>query len=293
MSESRTARFARGVVSALSGLMVVGAVLGVAAALVLFTPGNNAAAITEAAPGVTTTTTTLAVTSTTVTEPTTDTTTTTVASDVLGLRLNTPRAYRVGRGQSLDDVAAEVGVSVDEILALNGFPDASLVEIGTVLLLPAAPDEPTPVPAVLVDDPERAALGTVFERWAEQYNVPAELAKAVAWHESAWDNDAEGPGIGIGQLDSVLFGFIADSIVGIPLDPSIPAENIQMTVAYLGWLLDVTEGDTSAALAAFDQGLVSPRDLVWDQTTVDYLSAVLALRPVFDPRAAVDAASGS
>jgi LysM repeat protein len=274
--------------------MVVGAVLGVAAALVLFTPGTNAAAVTEAGPAATTTTsTTLAVTSTTVADAAPDTTTTTVASDVLGVRLDTPRAYRVGRGQSLADVAAETGVSVDEILALNGFPDASLVEIGTVLLLPAAPDEPTPVPAVLVDDPERAALGTVFERWAEQYTVPAELAKAVAWHESAWDNDVEGPGIGIGQLDSVLYGFIADSIVGIPLDPSVPAENIQMTVAYLGWLLDVTEGDTSAALAAFDQGLVSPRDLVWDQTTVDYLSAVLALRPVFDPRAAVDAASGS
>ena len=58
MSESRTARFARGVVSALSGLMVVGAVLGVAAALVLFTPGNNAAAVTEEAGLVATTTTT-------------------------------------------------------------------------------------------------------------------------------------------------------------------------------------------------------------------------------------------
>ncbi|MBT8197941.1 MAG: transglycosylase SLT domain-containing protein, partial [Acidimicrobiia bacterium] len=282
MSETRTARFARGLVNVLSGVLAVGAVLGVAAALVLFTPGNNAAAVTEAAPAVTTSTTTATTTSTTTVASESSTTTTTIASDVLGIRVDTPRAYRVGRGQSLDDVASEVGVSVDEILALNGLPDASLVEIGTVLLLPAAADEPATVPAVLVDEPERAALGSVFDRWAEQYNVPSELAKAVAWHESEWNNDAADGGVGIGQLDTALYAFVADSVVGIPLDPTVPAENIHLTVAYLGWLLDATEGDTLAALAAYDQGLVSPRDLVWDEATVEYLSSVLALRPVFD-----------
>lgn len=300
--ETRTARFARGVVTVLSGVLVVGAALGVAATLVLFLPGTNADAAPVAAPpaSTSTTVTTMAPTSSTEPAPTdttsttaASTTTTTIASDVLGVRLDTPRAYRVGRDETLDDIAAATGVPAEEILALNGLVSADSIEIGTVLLLPAAPDEPAPIPAVLADDPERAALGSIFDRWAEQYQVPPELAKAVAWHESAWDSSAVGAAgeIGIGQLDAGLYAFVAGNIVGIPLDPAVPSENIHLSVAYLGWLLDITEGDTSAALAAYDQGLVSPRDLVWDEATVEYLSSVLALRPVFDPRAAIAAGS--
>jgi hypothetical protein len=90
------------------------------------------------------------------------------------------------------------------------------------------------------------------------------------------------------QLDGEVASWIAENLVGIPLDAAVESENIQLAAAYLGWLLQETEGDTSASLAAFYDGLTSQRNIPWREDTVQYISAVLGLRPVFDPRAAIN-----
>ena len=298
------------VLSVLSGVVALGGVLSVATALLLFLPGTNGSAsdgVPVAGAGTSTTTTTSAATTTTAatvdddvattttTEAATTTTTTVPATDVLGVQLSVPMIpYRVVRGDTLSIIGIRFDVAWEQLAEINELADPNVIGIGTVLLIPD-PDATTfGVPAVLANDPLRAGLLQVFDRWADEYGVPAELLKAVAWQESEWDNTRVGPAgeVGIGQLSSAIFQFAATELVGIPLSPAVASENIQTTAAYLGWLLDTSDGDTSASLAAYFQDLTSLRELDWGQDTVTYISSVLALRPVFDPRAAVPLATG-
>jgi LysM repeat protein len=297
------------VLSVVSGVVALGGAVAVAAALLMFLPGTNGdagvpvaggdepATTTTVAPTTTTTppapTTTApqaAPETTTTTTPPETTTTTVPDADVLGVQLSVPMIpYRVVRGDTLSLIGGRFGVDWEELAEINDLADPNVIGIGTVLLIPDPDASTLGVPAVLADNPERARLIGVFDRWADEYGVPAELLKAVAWHESEWDNARVGTGgeVGIGQLTPAIFEFAASELVGIPLSPAVESENIQTTAAYLGWLLDTSDGDTSASLAAYYQDLTSLRDLDWSQDTVSYISAVLALRPVFDPRAAV------
>lgn len=201
--------------------------------------------------------------------------------------------YRVERGDTVDSIAAAVGIEPVELLTINQLPVGAELGIGTVLLVPGVDEEQLLVPAVLAENPDRARLIEVFQRWADQYGVPQELLMAVGWHASQWDNTIVGSEgeLGVMQLDGDVASWIAENLVGIPLDAAVESENIQLAAAYLGWLLSETEGDTSASLAAFYDGLTSQRNIPWREDTVEYISAVLGLRPVFDPRAAINVSS--
>jgi LysM repeat protein len=198
--------------------------------------------------------------------------------------------YRVERGDTVESIAFAVGIDPLELLGINQLPEGSELGVGTVLLVPGVDEEQRLVPAVLAENPDRVGLVEVFQRWADQYEVPGELLMAVGWHASQWDHELVGEEgeIGIMQLDGDVASWVAGNIVGIPLDAAVESENIQLAAAYLGWLLTETEGDTSASLAAYYDGLTSQRNIPWRQDTVEYISSVLGLRPVFDPRAAIN-----
>jgi soluble lytic murein transglycosylase-like protein len=74
--------------------------------------------------------------------------------------------------------------------------------------------------------------------------------------------------------------WIAESLVGAPLDPARPADNIQMAAAYLRWLLDRYHGDLATTLAAYYQGHGSING-GWYDDTVAYVTDVLHLRAQF------------
>lgn len=197
--------------------------------------------------------------------------------------------YRVERGDTIESIAEQFGLTAEEIAEVNNLALDTELGIGTVIVVPSEEVGDVLVPAVLVANPDRVNLIEVFQRWSAQYGAPPELLMALAWSRSQWDSTVTGPNgeVGVGQLTSELATWIADNVVGIPLDPEIQSENIQLSAAYLGWLLDQTEDDTSASLAAFYDGLTSQRNIPWRQDTVEFISDVLSLRPVFDPRAAV------
>lgn len=189
-------------------------------------------------------------------------------------------AYTVRPGDTLSGIAAAHGVSVSAVAAENGIADTGLVVAGRTLRIPPPP--PNTVAATLAANPDRAALDPIFDRWAATYGVPADLAKAVTWLESGWQNDlrSSAGAVGIGQLLPVTVDFL-EALIGEDLNQWNAEDNIRMSIRYLRWLLDQTGGDVAEALAGYYQGLASVRANGPFGETRSYVEIVLDLRGHF------------
>ena len=192
------------------------------------------------------------------------------------------RAHVVAPGETLTAIAARYTTSVRALVDLNGIRDANHVQIGRRLRIPDAP-APTGLPARLVGSPARLALIPHFQRWSVANGLDPALVMAVAWHESGWQNDvvSHAGAIGIGQLLPSTARFISRDLIGVPLDPTVPADNIRMTARYLRYLLTRTGGDLDHALAGYFQGLASVASNGRLPVTDDYIAIVRVLRPRF------------
>jgi LysM repeat protein len=193
------------------------------------------------------------------------------------------RVHVVAGGETLTGIAARYGTSVGAVVSANGIDDPNHVRIGTRLTIPAAAPA-TGLPARLQASSSRMALIPHFQRWAAANDLDPALVMAVAWQESGWQNSVVSPAgaVGIGQLLPSTARFISRDLIGVPLDPTVPAENIRMTARYLRWLLNRSGGDLSATLAGYYQGPSSVAAIGMLPSTVDYIAIVRALRPRFD-----------
>lgn len=189
--------------------------------------------------------------------------------------------HTIAAGESLSDVADRYGVSVDRLAVANAIADPNQVIAGQKLVIPAL------LPAELfgrrAGSQELAALVPVFERWASANDIAPELLMAVTFNESGWHNSVESSvgAIGIGQLMPDTAAFVSEHLIGVPLDPHDPEDNIRMSARYLGYLMGLTGGDTRQALAGYYQGLTSVRSRGWYQDTEQYVATVEALVPWF------------
>jgi murein DD-endopeptidase MepM/ murein hydrolase activator NlpD len=84
-------------------------------------------------------------------------------------------SYTVVAGDTLSTIAGRFGVSVDAIVALNNISDPSLIQVGQVLLIPAAGAELATVPTTLVQATPGDTLATVAARYAQDAGVLASL----------------------------------------------------------------------------------------------------------------------
>lgn len=289
------------VVSGLVALVAVGGIIAVGAALLLFFPGTNALEAAQVeAEGLGSTTTTVA--ETTTTEAIPESTTTSVTAPAVEVETTTTTsldtgdgspgvvvaqtrfvAYRVVRGDTLSLIGREFGVDWRELAQINELPDPDVIGVGQIIQIPVV-DELAAIPTIIESDPDKAALTALFDQFAEQYAVPAELLKAVGWARTQWDNTVtRADSFGIGLLTADLYAVAAD-LVGSELDGTEPSGAIEAMAAYLGSLLSATQGDTAAALAAYHEGLESQRDIDWNEDTIEFISAVFELRPIFDER---------
>lgn len=192
------------------------------------------------------------------------------------------RAHVVAPGETLSGIAARYTTSVRALVDLNAIRDPNRVQIGRRLRIPDAP-APTGLPARLAASPARLALIPHFEHWSVANGLDPALVMAVAWQESGWQNDAvsHAGAVGIGQLLPSTARFVSRELIGVPLDPAIPADNIRMTARYLRYLLTRTGGDLDQALAGYFQGLASVSSIGRLPATVDYIAIVRVLRPRF------------
>ncbi len=197
-------------------------------------------------------------------------------------RVPDPVVHRVAKGENLSRIAQQYGVSVAEITAANKIPDRHRVRIAQILVIPIPVPGPQ-LPARLRAEPGRLALRPVFARWATANAIPIDLLEATAWLESGWNQRkiSSTGAIGIGQLMPDTAQFVARDLIGRPLDPKQPEDNIRMSARMLRFLLQRANGDIDAALCAYYQGFRSMHKNGVYPETKRYAADIQALRPLF------------
>jgi len=192
-------------------------------------------------------------------------------------------SYTVAPGDSLSRIGSKLGVSWKEIASLNNISSPYRIRVGQVLRVPGSAANYPNLPDRIVNDPVRIAILPSLERWSQHYGVPTDLMMAIAWQESGWRNDqiSSAGAFGIGQIMPATGEWIASSIIG---DPSLnriePEDNIRMSAAYLGWLLNEM-GNENDAVASYYQGQGSVRANGWYSSTHSYVANVNTHRAMF------------
>jgi soluble lytic murein transglycosylase-like protein len=138
------------------------------------------------------------------------------------------------------------------------------------------------LPSGLANHPDRIALRALFVKWGRAYAVPPELAEAVAWQESGWQNDVVSPdnAQGIGQLLPETATFV-NGLLGTALQVTVPEDNIRMEVRMLSALLDATGGQVCDSVASYYQGLGTLHHIGVLPESQVYVRDVLSLSPRF------------
>jgi soluble lytic murein transglycosylase-like protein len=201
-------------------------------------------------------------------------------------------AYTVRVGDTLSGLAAQSGVPLAQMAAMNGLdPDGFLVA-GTVVKLPtgaptpARASQPAPAPVVAAASPAptpvRMSAGEVSSI-AAQHGVPASLATAIAWQESGFNNSmvSSANARGVMQVMPGTWDYVQQNLTSQTLDPASAADNVRAGSLYLAQLLRDTGGDARLAAAGYYQGLASVRRIGLLPETERYVDNVLALQGRF------------
>ncbi|MGM0594757.1 MAG: lytic transglycosylase domain-containing protein, partial [Pseudomonadota bacterium] len=96
---------------------------------------------------------------------------------------------------------------------------------------------------------ERQRIEQFILHNARRYRVDASLIRAVISHESSWRTDARSHAGAVG-----LMQLMPATARMLGVDPSDPEQNIEGGVRYLAGLLEMFDGDTEAALVAYNAG---------------------------------------
>lgn len=201
--------------------------------------------------------------------------------------------YTVRPGDSLSSIAAQAGVSMQQLAWMNGLDPSHPLLAGTVLKLPTGaptPANPAPAPAETFipqaapnPTPERVTSSEIAQI-AAQNGVPPSLATAIAYQESGFNNDmvSSANARGVMQLMPGTWDWVNKNLAGSnPLNPNSAIDNIRGGVLYLHQLLNDFGGDPNLAAAAYyeGEGAVKSRGLFTD--TQQYVNSVNALRARF------------
>jgi N-acetylmuramoyl-L-alanine amidase len=203
-------------------------------------------------------------------------------------------AYTVRTGDTLSGLAAQAGVSVEAMAAMNGLDPNGLLLEGTVLKLPTGAPAPAqasePAPAATVvpqaapePTPQRVTAADV-KNVAAAHGISPSLAAAVAWQESGFNNAMVSPANarGVMQVMPGTWDYVQQNLAGgQQLDPNSATDNMHAGVMYLKRLLTDAGGDENAAIAGYYQGLQSVRDRGMFDDTQRYVADVQALRSRF------------
>lgn len=203
--------------------------------------------------------------------------------------------YVVEAGDTLAGIASRLGTTVGEIARQNGLANPNLIVVGEHLTIPGAtsvtagagPVSPDPGPSHR--DPRIAAasyaeVAAAIEKWADRNGVDPDLAKALAWHESGWQQDVVSStgAVGVMQLEPYAADHIAGNLIGVPdLDSTVLDDNVRMGVRYLRQLLVNFDGDERLALASYYQGERAVREIGVYRESEGFVSNVLANRARF------------
>lgn len=177
--------------------------------------------------------------------------------------------YTVKPGDNLAAIAARHGTTVGSLARLNNIADPNAIAVGAVLRVPAGAGSSTASPA---------QVAAAISRRAAQYGVDPQLARAIAWQESGFNQGVVSStgAVGVMQLMPETARWVSRVLVGRPLNRRSVSDNIEGGVAYLAWLTRRAP-NTRTAVGAYYQGLRSlvKRGPYLDTTA--YVNSVMAL----------------
>jgi N-acetylmuramoyl-L-alanine amidase len=115
--------------------------------------------------------------------------------------------------------------------------------------------------------------------WARWNRIDPKLARALAWVESGFQPSVVSStgAWGVMQVMPGTWRFVEDSLLGTDV-PRTPPGNIRVGLRYLRYLLDDFGGRERRALAAYNQGSGSLREVGMYPETRRFVRAVLGLR---------------
>jgi LysM repeat protein len=204
-------------------------------------------------------------------------------------------SYVVQQGDTLSQIAARAGTSVEELAALNGIDPNAPLPSGAALRLPGGSPERSNV----AKQGESPTAGTVGEapvptqetvspaevgQVASEHGVPPSFAEAIAEQESGFNNDltSSANARGVMQIVPKTWNWINQNLAGSPpLAPASAASNVRGGVLLLQYLLNESEGNPARAAAGYYQGLESVRREGEAPETEQYVNSVLALQSRF------------
>jgi hypothetical protein len=213
-------------------------------------------------------------------------------------------------GDTLSEIAGRYGLTVEQLVALNGIDDPNLIVTGQFLSLtsgsgevlqggPQVVGEDAPAAEVSHGDSsetwalvESGALPPAFDRdqirdllidAAYRYGWDPYLIMAQAWQESYWSqNEVSWTGaIGVMQVMPDTAAEMETWYFGHEMNTWYSAyDNIEMGVAYLTVLYNET-GSVDNALASYYQGWGSVQRDGWFPDTEEYVSRIYMFRDMF------------
>ena len=178
--------------------------------------------------------------------------------------------YVVQPGDTLAGIAGRLGFSLDSLVSANNLTDPSALQAGQSLALPTG--------SVPVD---QATVGSILTTEAQAEGLDVGLLKAIAWQESGWQmvTAADG-GIGIMQLMPDSVDWVSNTLLGSPINPYDPTDNIKAGAIMLRYYLSVYS-DAAHAIAAYHQGMASVNAEGITPEGQQYVDNVLALQQQF------------
>jgi len=185
-------------------------------------------------------------------------------------------SYTIEEGDTLQDIAAALGITVEQILNANPeIDDPDQIVIGQTIQVPVGGPTRASV---------RADVAQLLREHASTYGLDPSLVQALAWQESGWQQDvvSSAGAVGIMQLLPETAEWVSEALVGTTLNVTDSAsDNIVAGAAYLSWLLDHT-GSERMQIAAYYQGQESvKRDGLLPETE-QYVAAVQSIRRYID-----------
>jgi N-acetylmuramoyl-L-alanine amidase len=198
---------------------------------------------------------------------------------VSGQRLRIPArasvsaVHVVARGETLSGIAARYGTTSQALARANRIKDVDLIVAGTKIRVPASTGASVAAPA--------SGIEVTLEDEARSRGLDSSLVKALAWHESGWQQDvvSERGAVGVMQVLPGTARYVNGYLGGGRLDLATAEDNVRLGVIYLEHLLE-TMPSQGKALAAYlsGPGAVGRRLEGYQR---HYVKTIEALKPRF------------
>ena len=200
--------------------------------------------------------------------------------------------YVVRAGETLTGIARRHGTTVEALVTLNHLPRSGFIRAGQHILVPLKPTGlqmgwstirfPDATRALMA---RRANIRNLIADEARRAEVPVPFALAVAWQESGWRQRvvSSAGAVGVMQLLPGTAEWVADSILGAPVDIHSSRSNIRAGVALLKHYLLRYRGDRWRVLAAYYQGQRAVDHHGIFPVSRPYIASVLLLEELLQP----------